>query len=505
MVPIPQERGLNATVKLSVTLCLVIATAVLNPAVASPFVSAGDMSLRSDIQRLADYGIIKGPVTTWPLAWGPIANDLQADINAADLPPAVRAALDRVRTRAAWENHTGEYRFRAGVSVAEDATRIRGFHNTPREKGEVSAGIGWTGDWLMVDLNGQVTDSPADGKQYRMDGSSIGIAIGNYSITANTLERWWGPGWDGSLILSNNARPIPSLSIDRNFTDAFESRWLSWLGPWDLAVHYGQFESERVVPNARFFGMRFNFRPLQGLEIGLSRTAQWCGNGRPCGFDVFTDLLLGIDNRGGQGVDISNEPGNQLAGVDFRWVIPWLGATTAVYGQLIGEDEAGGLPSRSLGLLGVDGAGMLGTRWSYHWFGEFAGTSCQFYEDSELFNCAYNHGIYQTGYRFLGRSVGHGADNDAQLFSAGFTLSDDEDSQWHAILRFGGLNRGGFADSRNTLTPTRQDIFSADVSHRRFFPFGQIEIGVGFEQIDDRVSGQDRDDIRGFLQWRSAY
>ena len=33
---------------------------------AGPFIPAGDLALRHDIQRLADAGIIKGPTTTWP-------------------------------------------------------------------------------------------------------------------------------------------------------------------------------------------------------------------------------------------------------------------------------------------------------------------------------------------------------------------------------------------------------------------------------------------------------
>ena len=50
----------------------------------------------------------------------------------------------------------------------------------------------------------------------------IGVVAGNWSIAASTQDRWWGPGWDGSIILSNNARPIPSLTLDRVFTDAFK-------------------------------------------------------------------------------------------------------------------------------------------------------------------------------------------------------------------------------------------------------------------------------------------
>ncbi len=101
---------------------------------------------------------------------------------------------------------------------------MRSFSDTPRESVEIDGGFNWTGDRLSIQLNGQAVDSPADGKDYRADGSAVAVILVNFSLSANTLERWWGPGWDGSLILSNIARLLPAISIDRNFTDAFDSK-----------------------------------------------------------------------------------------------------------------------------------------------------------------------------------------------------------------------------------------------------------------------------------------
>ena len=484
---------------------LIALTLLLGPtAWAGPFIPAGDLVLRHDIQRLADAGVIKGPTTTWPLAWGPILENLR-DVDVANLSPAVTDALLRVRDRANRETRSGELTFHTKVGGAENPTRMRSFQNTPRGNIEMAAGVGWIDDWFSIELNLQGVDSDQDSETMRADDSMIGVMVGNWSVAASTQQRWWGPGWDGSLILSNNARPIPSLSIDRVFTDAFESKWLSWIGPWDMTLMFGQLERERHVPNARFFGMRVNFRPIPNLEIGLSRTAQWCGDGRPCDASTFVDLFLGRDNLGDAGIDVNNEPGNQLAGVDFRWVPGFLGHSVAAYGQFIGEDEAGGFPSRYLGQFGVDWSGYLFDRWSSKAFAEFAGTSCQFHESSEIFNCAYNHGIYQTGYRFRSRAIGHGADNDSRLISVGALLVNAADTQWRALVRTGALNRGGSPDARNSLTPTRQDIASFDVSHSRVFSFGVIDVGAGYEKVDDSASGVAYSDVRFYLQWRSAY
>ena len=40
------------------------------------------------------------------------------------------------------------------------------------------------------------------------------------------------------------------------------------------------------------------------------------------------------------------------------------------------------------------------------------------------------------------------------------------------------------------MTPTKQDIVSLDISHRRIFRYGQVDIGLGFEQRDDIVTNK---------------
>ncbi len=267
---------------------------------------------------------------------------------------------------------------------------------------------------------------------------------------------------------------------------------------------FGQLERERAVPNAQFFGMRVNFRPLRSLEIGISRTAQWCGDGRPCDAGTFADLFLGKDNIGDAGIGADNEPGNQMAGLDFRWSPSFMKMPVAAYGQFIGEDEAGGFPSRYLVQVGLEGSGLIRDRWSYRWFAELAGTSCDYISD-DIFNCGYRQGIYKSGYTFRSRIMGHGADNDARLMSAGWLMVDEYDNQWRAILRFGELNRGGSPDANHSLTPTPQDIASVDVSHSRVFSFGVVDAGVGYEQIDDTASSTSFSNTRFYLQWRSSY
>jgi hypothetical protein len=83
-----------------------------------------------------------------------------------------------------------------------------------------------------------------------------------------------------------------------------------------LSLLWGFMEEERAVPNAQFLGFRAAFRPLSSLEIGISRTAQWCGDERPCDLDTFWNLLVGNDNA----VTISRRRTNPAtrSALDFR-------------------------------------------------------------------------------------------------------------------------------------------------------------------------------------------
>ena len=486
-------------------LALVILALAATAAHAGPFLPAGDIALRHDIQLLADHGVISGPVTSWPLAWGPLLADLGAYDASESLPANVNAAYRRVRMRARQQAKMGTGPVRSSISIGADPMVIRGFSNTPREDFEATAGFSWLGERFSMDLAGTIVEDPADGQDFRADGSAISMALGNWTLALSTQERWWGPAWDGSLILSNNARPMPAIVLDRTFNDPFETKWLSWLGPWDLSVMMGQLEADRFVPDALFFGMRFAFRPTDSLEIALSRGAQWCGDGRPCNFDTFADLLLGKDNVGSSGIDPENEPGNQLAGLDVRWTSNWFNRNVSLYGQFIGEDEAGGLPSRYLGILGMDGSGTFRDNWSLRWYGEVATTSCDFYASDELFDCAYTSGIYQTGYRYRGRAIGHGLDADSRVVSGGVVLVSEENEVIHALARFGALNRGTLPDGNHTLAPLRQEIASIDVSYKRNFGFGEMEIGAGFQRLEDEAASATANDGRLYLRWQRLF
>jgi len=453
---------------------------VVTVAPAQRLLAPGDIGLRNDLQLLADFGHLSAPITTWPIPVQDIQRDL-ANLALEKLSPPAQRAVKRLRQRLPAQTNDYQHRETLSARVAGDRESLRGFTAWPRAKAEVGvASSGGQQQW-GYELRYTYALEAEDDREHRFDGSYVAGALGNWLFSAGLQDRWWGPGWQGSLILGNNARPVPAVMVQRQMSLPFESRWLSWIGPWSFNAFFGQLESGRVVPDAKLLGMRVSFRPLVNLEIGLSRTAQWGGEGRPENLRSLGRLLLGQDNRGDD-VTVNEEPGNQLAGYDLRWAFSVFERPLAAYFQLIGEDEAGLLPSRFIGQLGFETWGVLPDNLGdYRLTVEYADTAVNFFEGDPLFNTAYAHSIYQSGYRYYGRSLGHGLDRDARQLSVGMIVHDQAERVWQAVVRYGELDR-------DTLPEPR--FLRAELGVRwQYARRWQVQAGVGvlWQQLDDDV------------------
>lgn len=406
-----------STIRLTLALSLIILGSLLiHPhANAAPWIDAGDQQTRHHLQVLSDSGLLNTPITSWPLMWRHVKQALD-EIEPQRLTPLQVWSYQYLRhkLRRAMQPAHVEQRTSLGNSVAA----VGDFASNRRERYESEIGINITTQKTTFNLQAGYAHDPMDDDSLRLDGSHLSHLLGNWALGIGAVDRWWGPGWDSSLILSHEARPIPGIFIQRNSSHAFESPWLSWLGPWQLVTFMSQLESERAVADARLWGMRLNIRPLRSLEIGFSRTAMWGGEGRPEDLDTFLKLLVGKDNRGDSGIneDTSNEPGNQLAGIDLRWSYNFSGYTGAVYGQLIGEDEAGGMPSRHIGMAGAE----IQTLWKetqIRFSLETQNTTVYFYDSDKIMpDTAYEHAIYRSGYRYHDRPIGSSTDNDTEAY-----------------------------------------------------------------------------------------
>lgn len=405
---------------------------------ATPWLPVGDMRAKHSVQWLADRGCLSTPTGTWPLMWAAISAEL-------DAAPA------QCRNSTAWRYLTFERNLhqasnaRLGVTL-QHATRepfFRSFAAAPRSEGEASITIDMHYGNIAFGLNPTYAHNPIDGDETRLDGSYLAGKLGNWVVGAGAIDRWWGPGWHSSTILSNNARPVPGVWVNR--ASPHPSSWqpASWLGPWNFIAFAGQLENNRHISHAKLVGMRFSFRPAQFIELGASRTLQWGGDGRSTSLSSLGNALIGRDNgQRGPG----NDPSNQLAGFDVRLSAPIKQYTLGAYMQMIGEDEAGGMPAKYMQHAGAD----VASRWGMgeqRFYLEVADTQAGSWFSDNSPGVAYEHSVWRTGYRYKSRNLASTWESDARVVTLGaahyFANGNDVGATYsYARLNYTNRQRG---------------------------------------------------------------
>jgi hypothetical protein len=491
-------------------LAAVLVFACSNAHADASWFESGDTALRMDLQLLNDAEIIRLPLNQWPL---PRAAVLYALANAKEhfaTNAAVSVALGRVRARA---GVVPRVRLDSELRGGEPGL-LRDFDTIARDRGEIMGELAYSQGRFAAGVSITAVADPEDGQEVRADGSHATLQLGNWLLSLNTLDRWWGPSHEGSLILSNNARPMPTFMIERAEARPFETSWLNWLGPWRFSFGISQMEDHREDIDAPLFmAWRMAVMPFKDIEVGFSRTAQFCGKQLECNLNVFGNLLAGNDNVG---IDATqeNEPGNQMAGFDLRWSSPIGSGPYAVYAQYIGEDESSYMPAKYLAQLGAEVWKPLADGGLLQVFAEYTSTTCSANTSrGPYYNCAYNQGRFNTeGYRYRGRVIGYTTDNDAETYSAGIKYQLAGGGVWSATVRNSMLNHDGYdealnpggVDPRNTVSAAPAKYNGLEISWRGAIFGESIAIEVGADSLEPDTGGRDVEPY-GFIGWRHEF
>ena len=442
---------------------------------AEPWLDTGNAPLRADIERLSRAGVIQVPINTWPLMWSGILNDLEHRESAAKaLSQELQNSLGRVLRagqRATRVNHPHQS---LALSVANQSQLLRQFGDSSRDEAQITLSRSGMTEHLAYNLEISRTANPWDDEQTHYDNSYFGVVWGNWIAIVGNSEKWWGPGWNSNLILSNNARPTPGLTLQRNYSEPSQWPVLKHLGPWTTNLFISKLDDKRHINNAKLVGMSVGLRPLQSLEINLRRSAQWGGEGRPQSAKSFFELVTGLADNCGHPSCKADEPGNQLGGIDFRWDMPWFNAS--LYGQRVGEDEAGGLPAKNASQLGLQ-LSLQSDWFEGIGFIEYDDTSTN--SSSQRYNVLYNHSIYRTGYRYQGRSIGSTWDNDSTVTSIGAIGYLNNGDSIEARFSSGELNVDSLdsgAPSRHSITTEGSRFNSLSTKWQRAFEWGDLKI-----------------------------
>lgn len=236
----------------------------------------------------------------------------------------------------------------------------------------------------------------------------------NLVVKIGKESKWWSPSNETSLILSNSSRPSPGISLSNYRHISLNTPIFNYLGNIDFEIFLNKLERNRHIPNAILFGNKISISPHKRFNLSLFRVAQFGGKGRSINSSMIKNMLLGKDTTNSD-LDFEEQPGNQLAGLDFNLNFS-KDMNGRIYGQLVGEDGLDPIiddrwigaifPSKRFYLIGMEKGLHLSN--SYLLLNlEHIDT------DSGFKNSTYNHNLYRSGYRYKGFPIGANIDADS--------------------------------------------------------------------------------------------
>jgi hypothetical protein len=431
---------------LLVAALVAVLTGLCDPAIASPWAEVGDNQLRSDIELLAASGVVDQLTIQWPLPWKSLRAGLERG-NLASQPAVVRAAAQRVLARAQAATADGW-----AVGARLDATNrnalVYGFDGMGRGDGQAQVMLEDTSGIFSGRLAmGVITQNfGARANKLMPDGSYLALRLGGVRVYAGYLDHWWGPGEISTLQLSNNARPMPQIGFERAGTAPSSWPLLNLLGPWQFEFFLGRLDGPQKQSNVDYDAAHLTFRPLPGLEIGLGRTDEFCGQGHPCAplRDYFTnaDLSNHPDNINGEG-SLEIKYGHLLGGIPVT-----------VYAQMMNEDYSFFSRSGTSHLLGSSlflpvGDNPLKLTLEY---ANSIATKMPFSFGDNVYGFTYTNGQYPDGMRYRGRTLGFSLDSDSTLLSLQGSWSDHAGRFYEISLHHATVS-SAHSGAANILTP----------------------------------------------------
>ena len=402
--------------------------------------------LRTDLNWLNQQGVIQISTSTWPLS----GEEIQRALSTAKIENnAQQKVLNSVMANVEAENTS----IKLALFAETDPQNIpQKFADEQKSQYQAALELNAGGKQWDARLRVNAEKDPIidHGQDVNVEGSYLAGKLWNQWLIAGQIPTYWGPGHEGSLIRGDASRPVYGLTMQRAEQQAFETKWLSWIGPWQYQAFAGQLDDYDAIPDAKLLGFRLTAQPLPYLELGASRILQWGGEGRSESFDSLWNAIKGNDNFYDGDLDKSN----QIAGFDARLNLNhWSGVPISLYGQYVGEDEAGLLPSKKMYLAGIDYSSQLNNL-PLQVYAEWADTRT----NGDVQGISYNHYIYQDGYYQHGFPLGHAMGGDGQMLSLGGDIRFDVMNRLNGRVMVAKVNQ---SNSINNHAFTQKDEIKA--------------------------------------------
>jgi Capsule assembly protein Wzi len=309
--------------------------------------------------------------------------------------------------------------------------------------------------------------------------------LGFLELIVGREPLWWGPGFHGSMLISNNAVGVDMIRL-RTANQITLPWFFDILGPLKFEVFFGQLEAERNhYPRSKLTGMRLNLSPFPWLEIGAGRTIVFDGEGRPdLSWYEYPGVWFFGNKEGSEG---SKYAGDNRFNVDVSLRLANVGKyvpltrDAEVYLDFGWDDTCCGtifIPIKPGPIAGVYLPNLFGS----------SDTTFRFeYSNSSSFQ--FTHGVWTDGYVRKGQVISHfeGTVGEDWFFRLTQRLSKQIDVGMELDLARRGRTEAGFQFATKEL----RRYVGVDVSYKHSDALS-MNVGTRLEWATNRdfVAGQ---------------
>ncbi len=293
----------------------------------------------------------------------------------------------------------------------------------------------------------------------------------NMELSAGRTSMWWGPGFHGALLFTDNAFPLDIIRWNNIYPFRLPFI-LRKVGRFNAQFIASRLEKNRAIPNAWVSGWRVDYVPWDFLKFGFGHVMMFGGKGvKKLGFSNFWAANSLVFSAAGGGTESENHIISGDAQFFIRRIDRFLPIATGakLYAEWGAEDEAGNVPTNPASIIGAYFTDVF----------KIPGFDGKI-EFAKLDRIWYDHFRYTSGYTHRGSIIGHRLGGDSEEIAATGIFNFPNEYKMSATL---SRQRRGLQKSNIETTNELRIEFSA-IDALKLYNIHNVEMDVFYEFED---------------------
>jgi len=227
----------------------------------------------------------------------------------------------------------------------------------------------------------------------------------NMEFSAGRSSMWWGPGFHGTLLLTDNAYPLDIVKWNNIYPFRLPFIFRK-IGRFNAQIFASRLEESRTIPNAWLCGWRVDYTPRDFLKFGFGHMLMFGGKGvKKLGFTNFWAASSLVFSAAGGGTETENHIISGDIQLFIRRIDRFLPIATGakLYTEWGAEDESGNTPVNLASITGIYFTDLF----------KIAGFDGKM-EFAKFESIWYDHFRYASGYTRRGSIIGHRIGGDSE-------------------------------------------------------------------------------------------